>query len=74
MRTAVRARHDARAANRVEGDLGGRGTRGGLSAIDHATRLMPRRLLAGSVSTTLPLGVQDLELELAEEMACAGSR
>ena len=48
-----------------------RGTRGGLTRIVHATRLMPRRLLGVIVSISLPLGVEHLELDRAEDVARA---
>ena len=45
------------------------GTRGGLTRIGHVTRLMPRRTLAGIGVDDGSLVVEDVDLELAEQMA-----
>ena len=40
----------------IENVGGAGGTRGAFNCMDHSTRLRPRRLLAGTVSTSLPAG------------------
>ena len=41
---------------------------GGLVRIDQLTRLSPRRFEVGISSTTLPVGIEDLELHPADHM------